>query len=277
MLPADNHVHTQWSYDTDERASMVDACRRAIERGVPAIAFTEHVDADTWEHDDGLTLRGLDRTVYAQLEPLDLDGYLACVAECRERFPQLRILTGVELGEPHLHASTVTAMLARHPFDRRLGSLHVVPTDDGRLLDAWEVLPAESADRAEQLVRGYFKEMLHLVDSDAPFEVLAHLDFPRRYWPADTRPYLEIDYQEEYREILRRLAGSGRVLEINTRSPLASVDLMRWWYLAGGAAVSFGSDAHVPWAVADAFELAVDVVEAAGFRPGADHYDFWRR
>jgi histidinol-phosphatase (PHP family) len=24
-------------------------------------------------------------------------------------------------------------------------------------------------------------------------------------------------------------------------------------------------------------ELAVDIVEAAGFRPGADRYDFWRR
>jgi histidinol-phosphatase (PHP family) len=40
--------------------------------------------------------------------------------------------------------------------------------------------------------------------------------------------------------------------------------------------VSFGSDAHLPQRVGDRFKLAVDVVEAAGFRSGRDPYDFWR-
>ena len=39
-LPADNHVHSQWSYDTFGRTSMVAECRRAVELGVPAVAFT---------------------------------------------------------------------------------------------------------------------------------------------------------------------------------------------------------------------------------------------
>jgi hypothetical protein len=34
--------------------------------------------------------------------PLDVEGYLACVQRCRDRFPGLRILTGAELGEPRL-------------------------------------------------------------------------------------------------------------------------------------------------------------------------------
>src|SRR5256885_17246960 len=45
---------------------------------------------------------------------------------------------------------------------------------------------------------------------------------------------------------------------------------------AGGKAVSFGSDAHQPWRVGDKFKLAVDMVEAAGFRPGRARFDFWR-
>jgi histidinol-phosphatase (PHP family) len=276
LLPPDNHVHTEWSYDTGDDASMVAACRRAIERGLPAIAFTEHVDAASWQPDDGLAVRSLTRTVYPALAPLDIDGYLACVAECRSRFPELRILTGVELGEPHLHASTVGEVLARHPFERTLGSLHVIPTDDGRLVDAWTLLPDATADQAAEHLRRYFAEMLHLVGSDAPFEVLAHLDFPRRFWPSGGGPYAERAFEAEYRAVLRVLAGSGRVLEVNTRTPLASVDLVRWWREEGGRAVSFGSDAHVPWAVGDRFELATDVVEAAGFRRGADRFDFWR-
>jgi histidinol-phosphatase (PHP family) len=52
---------------------------------------------------------------------------------------------------------------------------------------------------------------------------------------------------------------------------------MRWWWQEGGDAVSFGSDAHQPFRVGEQFDRAVDVVEAAGFRPGRDRFDFWRR
>jgi len=106
--------------------------------------------------------------------------------------------------------------------------------------------------------------------------VLAHLDFPRRYWPRGAHLFREQPFEEEYRTVLRALAGTGRVLEINTKTPLASVDLVSWWREEGGTAVSFGSDAHLPNRVGDRFKLAVDVVEAAGFRPGRDPYDFWR-
>jgi histidinol-phosphatase (PHP family) len=52
---------------------------------------------------------------------------------------------------------------------------------------------------------------------------------------------------------------------------------VRWFREEGGEAVSFGSDAHQPTAVGQRFDLAVDIVEAAGFRPGRDRFDFWRR
>jgi histidinol-phosphatase (PHP family) len=77
--------------------------------------------------------------------------------------------------------------------------------------------------------------------------------------------------------VFRALAGTGRALEVNTTSPLASVDQVRWFFEEGGEAVSFGSDAHSAEAVGQRFDLAVDVVEAAGFRPGRDRFDFWRR
>jgi histidinol-phosphatase (PHP family) len=116
-----------------------------------------------------------------------------------------------------------------------------------------------------------------MVASSDVFEVLAHVDFPRRYWPGGSHRYVEKEYEEEYRTVFRALAGSGRALEVNTTSPLASVDQVRWFAEEGGRAVSFGSDAHAPTLVGQHFDLAVDVVEAAGFRPGRDRFDFWRR
>ena len=93
---------------------------------------------------------------------------------------------------------------------------------------------------------------------------------------ASAGPYQEKAFEAEYRAVLRALAGTGRVLEVNTKSPLASVEMLRWWRDCGGTAVSFGSDAHQPWRVGDKFKQAVDIAEAAGFSPGRDPFDFWR-
>ena len=277
MLPADNHVHSQFSWDTGAQASMEQTCGRAVQVGLPAVAFTEHVDFTEWSDGDHPAQHDHGHAEIARRErvlPVDIEGYLASVAECRDKFPELRILTGIEAGEPHHFAGSVAAVLRQAQFDRVLGSLHSI-VYDGRLVYADHVFQHRPADA---VVRDYFAELLHLVEGSDVFQVLAHCDYPRRYWPtARAGAYREADFEEEYRTVFRALAASGRALELNTASPLASVDLMRWWYQEGGDAVSFGSDAHKPLRVGEHFGVAVDIVEAAGFRPGRDEYDFWRR
>lgn len=277
MLPADNHVHSQFSWDTGAQASMEQTCRRAVQVGLPAVAFTEHVDFTEWSTGDNPAQHDHGHAEIAWRErvlPVDIAGYLASVAECRDKFPELRILTGIEAGEPHHFAGSVAAVLRSAQFDRVLGSLHSI-VYDGRLVYADRVFQHRPADA---VVRDYFAELVHLVEGSDVFQVLAHCDYPRRYWPtASAGAYREADFEEEYRTVFRALAASGRALELNTASPLASVDLMRWWHQEGGDAVSFGSDAHKPLRVGEHFEVAVDIVEAAGFRPGRDEYDFWRR
>jgi histidinol-phosphatase (PHP family) len=274
-LPPDNHVHTRWSWDTAESSSMQRACARAVELGLPALAFTEHVDFTEWGPADRSAGGPARVGPRPRVAPFDVDGYSADLARCREAYPQLRILSGIEAGEPHLFSGSVAAVLAAGTFERVLGSLHGIPLD-GVLTGISH--PLFAAYEPPDLMRRYFTELLVLVEGSAVFNVLAHCDYARRYWPHDrVGPYAETDFEEEYRAVFRALASSGRALEINTRSPLASVELMRWWWQEGGDAVSFGSDAHQPYRVGEHFDLAVDVVEAAGFRPGHDRFDFWRR
>jgi histidinol-phosphatase (PHP family) len=274
MLPPDNHVHSEYSWDTGAEASMQRTCARALELGLPAVAFTEHVDFTEWGAHDEPPADATHIATRERVRPLDVEGYLAGIETCRGRFPGLRILSGIEAGEPHHFAGSVAAVLAQGRFDRVLGSLHSL-VHEGRVVGVdrvWGHLPADA------VMRSYFAELLRLVDNSSAFQVLAHCDYPRRSWPARrVGEYREADFEEEYRTVFRALAGSGRALELNTRSPLASVTLMRWWYEEGGGAVSFGSDAHVPLRVGASFDVAVDVVAAAGFRPGRDEYDFWRR
>jgi histidinol-phosphatase (PHP family) len=271
-LPADNHVHTQFSWDAPAAASMARSCEQALAVGVGCLAFTDHLDFTDWTDGDLIGEENLDPRPYDRMRLLDVTGYLAAVQECRERYPDLRILTGAEIGEAHMFGASAGAFVAAAGFDRVLGSLHAVPFG-GRLTAADRLFGLMPAD---EVMRRYFAEVVRLVEGSDVFEVLAHLDFPRRMWPRAAGPYQEASFEAEYRAVLGALAAGGRVLEVNTKSPLASVTLMGWWRDAGGRAVSFGSDAHQPWRVGDKFKLAVDVVEAAGFRAGRDRFDFWR-
>jgi histidinol-phosphatase (PHP family) len=277
VLPPDGHVHTEWSWDA-AAGSMERSCARAVELGLPSIAFTEHADFTRWEVTPEARARM--RPVRAgriaadgrfSPPPLDAPAYLECVRRCRDLFPSLRILSGTELGEPHWHSGQVKDVLTSGEFDRVLGSVHSLAVDGTRLVD-------HLFDRLgpDGLMRTYLGEVLTLINSPAPFAVLAHIDYPLRHWPAQAGRFDAGAFEEEYRGVLSALARSGRALEVNTVVPLPAV-IVRWWYEAGGEALTFGSDAHHPGAVARAFADAAAMAEAAGFRPGRHPHDFWRR
>lgn len=276
MLPPDGHVHTEWSWDA-AAGSMERSCARAVELGLPSIAFTDHADFTGWV-DPGIKARTRPQNAARigaddRFRPpaLDVTAYLACVRRCRDLFPGLRIVSGTELGEPHWHPDQVKAVLGAGTFDRVLGSVHSLEVNGTRLVDFL-------FDRAEPggLLQAYLGETLRLVESAAPFAVLAHIDYPVRHWPKRAGPFDPVRFEDEYRTVLAALAWSGRALEINAVVPLPPV-IVRWWYQAGGEAVVFGSDAHQPSEVARRFAGLASVAEAAGFHPGRYPHDFWRR
>src|SRR4051794_10779011 len=141
MLPPDNHVHSEFSWDTGPRASLLRACARAVEIGLPAIAFTEHLDFTVWDAADRATAQGLKDRHPANQLPIDVDLYAETIWEARQRFPQLRVWSGVEAGEPHLFGGSVAAHLAAAPGDRLLGPGPSLPGGGGRR-GANRVLPA---------------------------------------------------------------------------------------------------------------------------------------
>ncbi len=278
-LPTDSHVHSEWSWDASE-GSMERTCERAVELGLPAIAFTDHVDITPWTITPGeLDGQGLVESYLApdgaSLTPpaLDLDGYLATIAQCRDRFPDLRILSGVELGEPHWHESVVAKVLAAGEFDRVLGSLHCLPIGEEQYAEPPSLFRRRPA---ADVLREYLAELPRLIQAFDAFAVLAHIDYPIRHWPEAAGPFDPHAFEDEFRHALRVLAETGRALEVNTRRG-PDPEIVRWWRDEGGEAVTFGSDAHDPTALADRFTEAAAMVEAIGFRPGRHPWDFWVR
>jgi histidinol-phosphatase (PHP family) len=258
----DLHVHTEWSYDAAD-GWMEGSCRRAVELGVPTIAFTEHADFEP------------------PAPALDVEGYVECVERCRSRFRDVRILSGVELGAAHRFRAEADALLKSYAFDLILGSCHSIPVGD-RLVDIGEEGTLEPRV-AHESVRAFFGETLQLVEEAPVFAVLTHLDYPKRYWPHDRVPYSELDFEAEYRAILKAAASSGVALEINSdagnlgHGPCPGDVVVRWWREAGGSAVSFASDAHEPAGIRAGFEAVAGIAEAAGFRPAAHDLGLWLR
>jgi histidinol-phosphatase (PHP family) len=277
MLPPDFHVHSQWSWDAP-LGSMVTTCEQAVRLGLRSIAFTEHVDFTRWV----VTSREMLNSLPVCAEPtevgdifaparLDVEGYLECVQACRLAFPELRILTGVELGEAHWFPSEVSAVLSSFEVERVLGSVHSLNMDFPQMVDYLygQLDPHD-------LMRAYLSEVFELVRSSAAFSVLAHIDYPVRKWPGSIGEFDPGSFEDEFRSVLVALKSSGRALELNTTVPIRT-QIVRWWYEVGGEAVTFGSDAHGPSEVARSFADAASMAEACGFRPGQDANDFWYR
>jgi len=275
-LPADSHVHTEWSWDA-AKGSIRASCERALELAVPAIAFTEHVDHTVWRV--AMTSLGPDDHLARVAEDgvlrppaFDAEGYLAEIEECRRRYPGLRILSGLELGEPHRHEAAVAAVLAKGAFDRVLGSLH-------SLADGTEYAEPSGLFEhrgAPQVLCDYLFEVARLAASSMPFEVLAHIDYPVRSWPVDAARFRPEDFEDEFRHALRATAESGRALEVSTRVPLHAT-ILQWWREERGSAITFGSDAHDPQSVARGFREAMQMAEAFGFHPGRMPHELWAR
>lgn len=279
-LPSDNHVHSEWSWDA-QSGSMERSCAQAIRIGLPSIAFTEHVDHTVWTASvEGLATVPADHPVALLADPtgqvtppaFDSTGYFLAIEHCREKFPGMRILSGLELGEPHWHEDAVRNVLSRGKFDRVLGSLHCLP-DRGRFQEPNDLITHRDP---HEVMRTYLLEIAHLVAQSDSFGVLAHIDYPVRSWPGHLGPFDPAVFEDEFRHALRATSQAGKALEINTVVPLHD-SIARWWHEEGGEAVSFGSDAHEPLAVARGFSNAAAMAEACGFRPDRDPLELWHR
>jgi len=239
------------------------SCERALEIGLPALAFTEHADFVT---------------LHKGQHSVDIAGYHDEIERCRAKFKGLHILSGVELGEPHWFPGETAAVMAAGALDRVLGSIHCVRLD-GKVVDASQFKTRAPAEQAEAVAE-YFRETLRMVESSQPFEVLAHLDYPKRYWMDGQAPYREEDYEEELRAVLVAAAKRDLLLEVNTtrgHTLCPDITVVRWWHEVGGKAVQYGSDAHQPDKVAEGFLTATQMVESVGFKPARDPLGLWHR
>src|SRR2546428_3892387 len=136
------------------------SCERAIELGLPAIAFTDHADFVKVHQDQ-----------YC----VDIAGYLDSIDRRQAKYPGLRILSGVGFGEHHCFAKETAEILASGPLDVVLGSVHCIKVE-GEVVDASQFRERQGLDFLAA-TRSYLGAVLGMGDGDQRFETLAPLDY----------------------------------------------------------------------------------------------------
>jgi histidinol-phosphatase (PHP family) len=231
MFPADLHVHSTFSCDA--RDSMETICAAALEKGLTYLGFAEHLDYNPQDY-------GFGYFNYAK--------YSEEIERLRDKYAgRLRILKGLEFGEPHLHPREFEEQLA-HDYDYILGSIHCLGNDfvgEPKLLEHYNL---------ESFYQTYYEEVRKAVEFGG-FDVLAHLDFPKRYLKKDW-------YDEEFlADLMKLLAQKGIGLEINTSSLrkglnecCPGIDKVGLYVREGGKMLILGSDAHCSADIGSDFE-----------------------
>lgn len=228
-------------------------CEAAISQGLSVIGFTEHYDLLPQD---------------PCYDFLDLERWWEEISHCREAYEgRLRILAGIELGEPHRFVSQMQEVLGSYAWDYALGSLHWVGDE---LIFGTEYFRREP----DLAYREYFEELAQMA-SQADFDVLAHMDVIKRFGFDVYGEYEVSRYEEPIRTVLSLIADRGIALEVNTsqlrrqiRETSPARPVIDWFREEGGQWVTFGSDAHEPEHVGMGLDLALADIVASGF-PGA--------
>ena len=248
----DSHVHTDNSFDGTH--SLTYLCECGVEKGIMGLAVTDHYDCDRVE-EFGLDVR--------------LRQCLFDIQRTRRSFEgEIRIATGIELGQGHRFPEIARYALSQAEFDVVLGSVHDL--EDGR--DIMDINFNDPHVVVSQVLTTYYQEILEMIRW-GQFDVLAHLGYPERtIWGKYRIPVHLTPFRPLIDEILRELIRQEKALEVNTRTLRQTVaktiphrEVLARYRELGGRLITLGSDAHRVEDLAAGFDVAMDQLLELGY------------
>jgi histidinol-phosphatase (PHP family) len=262
-LPLDAHLHTDQSPDSSVPIDIYAAL--AVERRIPEIAITDHVDFDPRD------------PAYRYTRFADRERTVRDAAERWARHG-VTIRFGAELTYNRRWDADVRDHLARHRYDYVIGSVHDWPESPywPSRVRAW--IEGRSLD---EVLEPYYTEIIAAARSGL-FDTIGHLDVVKRY----LHPHITAEQlaarQDLQEPALRAIVDGGVSLEVNSsglRYPGAetypSGPVVARFHELGGERVVVGSDAHAKGSFAHRLGESYRHLIDAGFghltfRRGAD-------
>lgn len=250
----DYHVHSSFSGDCDY--SMEEMVVSAIEKGIEAISFTDHVDYDYGDYK------------YSDIFIFEPKEYLNEIKRLSEKYDKrITLLSGVEMGmQPHL-VSTVEDMFPFGSFDFVIMSIHTSKRKD---LHEGAFFENKSSFQA---YTDYYEELLYCVKNFDNYNVIGHLNLIDRYSKYLKEPVSFSKYSDILKEIFKTLIEKGKGIEINTsgfrygmESFLPNLDILKLYKSLGGEIIVFGSDSHRPVELGSNYKTVLDALEHLNYK-----------
>lgn len=250
----DTHTHTHFSFDGAKHATVDALCRAAIARGITDLAITDHCDVN-----------GEQEGFYR------LYDHAAAWEEmtaAKERYRgKLHLARGIELGQPHQYPDYAAEVLARHPYEFVIGSLHnLTDVPDFWVMDYTKLPPMQ----IRQLFDRALAETERLVEY--PITTLGHLTYPHRYMALCGIEYDFSVHNSRIAALYEKMIRRDIALEVNV-SPIwrglgfsmPHRELLALYRDLGGRLITVGSDAHDPEHIGAGIRDGIALLASLGF------------
>lgn len=256
MILCDLHTHSDNSFDA--KNSVDELCQAAINKGLYAIAVTDHCEAPFIKFGADCEFGSFDLQIPKSLADIDIAG---------EKYRgQLKVLRGLELGEPMHDPDGTRRALAYGEYDFVLASVHSLRN----MLDFY-FMNYSSVD-VDALLERYFAELAETA-AFPHFDSLAHLTYPLRYIFAGTGKMPDLEkHLPSIDTVFKILIKNKKALEINVsglfkelNTTLPDLSLVRRFRELGGEYVTIGTDAHSMDMVGKGIREGIEVAKKAGF------------
>ena len=256
MYLCDSHIHSEFSFDAE--VPVEEMVKQGIANNLKVMTITDHCDAVAIGETDNEFGVVLEKSIPASVKETKR------VAKLYE--DKIKVLAGVELGEPTHFPDKTQIALNMADYDFILASTHEVRgREDFYFLEY-------TRSNVDTLLSEYFNEQLEVVKWNG-FDSLAHFDYPARYI------YEKTDIKPDYTkfnniidEILKILSENNKALEVNTstiQKPLGrttpGLDILKRFKSFGGKLITLGSDAHTKEALGQDLDKGIELIKSAGF------------
>ncbi|MBO4631877.1 MAG: histidinol-phosphatase [Lentisphaeria bacterium] len=251
------NLHTHTARCKHASGSVDDYCREAVKAGITILGFTEHTPFH-------------DKEYYgSRMDFSEMPDYIREIEEARVHYPQLTILSGLELDyRPILGKQFyLDELIHKYSLDYVIAGVHFLPAANGRCAHyvTW------SNPMPLDILKAFVHESVRVMELGI-ITYLAHPDLTARCLPRWTP-----DVRAAYLDIIDAAADLHIPLEINAyglrkdwidtpEGKRAQYPWLPFWELVaqhGGIEVVTGSDAHRPedvWGnLDDTFAIAAKV------------------
>jgi len=246
----DAHVHTHFSADSEANPHLYVA--EALKKGIKHLTFTDHMDL-IYPHD-------------TQFE-FDTAGFDAMYHDLVARYAsQIHLYRGVELGLQKKCIVDAELFLETFQPDFVLCSLHTVEDEDlyyGNLF---------KRHTPEEAMKRYLITLRDIVDRFSNFDVIGHLDLPKRYCP-DIYQIPANRFMPIIDEIFEILISRDKGIEINTsglrgphKMPFPDYEIIGHYLKRGGRILTFGSDSHQEDTLCFGYDLIKAFLQSHGVK-----------